>query len=70
MKWRNCKDELPEPHSGSYLIINYFGDIAEAEYRDDEWFQYKWSTCLDNYHVLAWCSLKDVELPDYISNRK
>ena len=68
MKWHKCTDELPkDTHSGSYLIINHFGDIAEAEYRgNNDWYLYRWATYLHGDHVLAWCSFDDIEKPLYL----
>ena len=65
MKWHLCKDELPkDTHSGSYLIINHFGNLSEAEYRgDNSWFQYRWSSCLHDDEVFAWCSFNDIDRP-------
>ena len=33
MKWHKYPEEEPKnSHSGSYLILNHFGDVAEAEW--------------------------------------
>lgn len=66
MKWHKYPDEVPRNTcSGGYLILNHFGEIAEAEFRGDGWFQYRWSTYLHGDAVVAWCSLSDVDRPDF-----
>lgn len=70
MKWHKYPDEEPQSsHSGSYLILNHFGDIAEAEFRGDGWFQYRWSTYLHGDAVVAWCSFDEIEKPEFYKGR-
>lgn len=70
MKWHKYPDESPQDsHTGGYLILNNFGDIAEAEYRGDGWFQYRWSSYLHGDAVIAWCSLDKIERPEFYKGK-
>lgn len=64
MKWHKYPNEEPETHSGSYLILTHFNEIAEAEYRQDGWYQYRWSSYISGDAVKAWCSFKEIERPE------
>ena len=57
IKWHNGKD-IPNPSTGSFLIITKDGGLAEAEYKDNKWLQYRWSVSHDS--VIAWDRLSDV----------
>lgn len=65
MKWHKYPNEIPDSYSGSYLILTSFGDIAEAEYREDGWFQYRWSAHISCDSVIAWCSFNDIDRPSF-----
>lgn len=41
LTWYSGK-EIPKPSTGSFLIITALSGIAEAEYRDNKWLQYRW----------------------------
>lgn len=70
MKWHKYPDESPQDsHTGGYLILNNFGDIAEAEYRGDGWFQYRWSSYLHGDAVIAWCSLDEIDRPEFYKGK-
>ncbi len=57
--------EIPNPSIGSFLILTKNGGIAEAEYRNNRWFQYRWSIEYLSYKdVIAWCRLSDIKLPE------
>lgn len=36
LEWHNSK-EIPNPQTGSFLILTKNGGIAEAEYKNDQW---------------------------------
>ena len=64
LEWHNGKD-IPEPTTGSFLILTKNGGIAEAEYRNNRWFQYRWSIEYLSYKdVIAWCRLSDIIPPE------
>ena len=60
IKWHNYPEEKPDTNVGSFLILKDDGDIAEAEYRENGWFQYRWSAPLGFKHVVAWCSFDSI----------
>ena len=59
-KWHSGK-EIPNPSTGSFLILNNDGSMAEAEYKEGHWFQYRWGATIKE--VVAWCSFSDIERP-------
>lgn len=61
LEWHDGK-EIPEPTSGSFLILTKGGGIAEAEYKDNQWLQYRWEAT--HKDVIAWCRLSDIKLPE------
>lgn len=66
MKWHKYPDEEPNNSvTDNYLILNHFGDISEAEFRGDSWYQYRWSSYLQGDAVVAWCKLSDIERPGF-----
>lgn len=36
MKWHKYPEEVPGIRHNSYLILNHFGNIAEAEFRNED----------------------------------
>lgn len=61
----HTKEEKPHSKSGSFLILTDKGDIAEAEYSEQNgWFQYRWSVPNSHLNVIAWCPFSDIERPD------
>lgn len=58
IEWHDGKD-IPNPSTGSFLIITKDGGIAEAEYKYNKWLQYRWNTSYDS--VIAWCRLSDID---------
>ena len=64
LEWHNGQD-IPNPSTGSFLILTKNGGIAEAEYRNNRWFQYRWSIEYLSYKdVIAWCRLSDIIPPE------
>lgn len=61
LEWHNGK-EIPEPSMGSFLILTKDGGIAEAEYRNKQWLQYRWGATVKD--VIAWCRLSDIKTPE------
>lgn len=61
LEWHNGKD-IPEPTTGSFLILTKNGGIAEAEYKNEQWLQYRWNSKPKD--VIAWCRLSDIKLPE------
>lgn len=57
IEWHDGKD-IPNPSTGSFLIITKEGGLAEAEYKDNKWLQYRWNVSHDS--VIAWCRLSDI----------
>lgn len=58
--WHDGK-QTPNDESGSYIILTNKGDIAEAEWRNNHWYQYRWSSQYEPHEVKAWCRLDDVK---------
>lgn len=64
LEWHDST-EIPNPSTGSFLILTKNGGIAEAEYRNNRWFQYRWSIEYLSYKdVIAWCRLSDIIPPE------
>lgn len=61
LEWHDGK-EIPNPSTGSFLILTKDGGIAEAEYKNDRWFQYRWG--VTHKAVIEWCRLSDIKLPE------
>ena len=62
IKWHNYPEEKPDTNGGSFLILKDDGDIAEAEYNEQNgWLQYRWSAPLGFKHVVAWCSFENIK---------
>lgn len=61
LEWYNGHD-IPNPSTGSFLILTKDGGIAEAEYKNDHWLQYRWGST--HKDVIAWCRLSDIKLPE------
>lgn len=61
LEWHNGK-EIPKPSTGSFLILTKNGGIAEAEYKDNQWLQYRWEATYKD--VIAWCRLSDIKTPE------
>lgn len=61
LEWHDGK-EIPKPTTGSFLIITALSGIAEAEYKNEQWLQYRWGATHKN--VIAWCRLSDIRLPE------
>ncbi len=61
IEWHDGRD-IPEPASGSFIILTKSGGIAEAEYRDGRWLQYRWNA--SHKAVIAWCRLSDIIPPE------
>ena len=61
LEWHDGK-EIPKPSTGSFLILTKDGGIAEAEYKYNQWLQYRWRTT--HKDVIAWCRLSDIKLPE------
>lgn len=57
IEWHDGKD-IPNPSTGSFLIITKDGGLAEAEYKDNKWLQYRWN--VSHGFVIAWCRLSDI----------
>lgn len=64
--WHDGK-QTPNVESGSYIILTNKGDIAEAEWRNNHWYPYRWSSKYEPNEVRAWCHLDDVKDTYYIS---
>lgn len=47
IEWHDGKD-IPNPSTGSFLIITKDGGLAEAEYKDNKWLQYRWNVSHDS----------------------
>jgi len=63
LEWHDGR-EIPSPSSGSFLILNNRGEIAEAEYKYGKWLQYRWSVLYrDNNDIIAWCRFSDIKAP-------
>lgn len=69
LEWHDGR-EIPDPSSGSFLILTKNGGIAEAEYIDRTpdcnggcWVQYRWSATLEREQVVAWCRFSDIRAP-------
>lgn len=58
--WHDGK-QTPNEESGSYIILTRKGNIAEAEWRNNQWYQYRWSSKYESQEVKAWCRLDDVK---------
>ncbi len=64
LEWHDST-EIPNPSTGSFLILTKNGGIAEAEYRNNRWFQYRWNIEYLSYKdVIAWCRLSDIIPPE------
>ena len=70
LEWHDGK-EIPNPSSGSFLILTAAGNLAEAEYIDKTpyctggcWVQYRWSATLKQEQVIAWCRVSDIKTPN------
>ena len=61
LEWHDGK-EIPESTTGSFLILTKNGGIAEAEYKDNQWLQYRWGAT--HKDVIAWCRLSDIKTPE------
>ena len=61
LEWHNGK-EIPNHSTGSFLILTKNGGIAEAEYKNSHWLQYRWEAI--HTDVIAWCRLSDIKLPE------
>ena len=61
LEWHNGK-EIPNPSTGSFLILTKSGGIAEAEYKGNQWLQYRWGAT--HKDVIAWCRLSDIKTPE------
>ena len=61
LEWHGGK-EIPNPSTGSFLILTKSGGIAEAEYKNDQWLQYRWGAT--HKDVIAWCRLSDIKTPE------
>lgn len=61
LEWHNGQD-IPNPPTGSFLILTKNGGIAEAEYKNDQWLQYRWGAT--HKDVITWCRLSDIKLPE------
>lgn len=61
LEWHDGK-EIPNPSTGSFLILTKSGGIAEAEYKNDQWLQYRWGAI--HKDVIAWCRLSDIKTPE------
>ena len=59
IEWHNGKD-IPEPATGSFLILTKDGGVAEGEYRNGHWLQYRWDARYKD--IIAWCRLSDIIL--------
>ena len=69
-------NEIPNPSTGSFLILNSQGWLAEAEYNKKGiekyfpdctggyWIQYRWSAPLKPEYVIAWCRFSDILKPE------
>lgn len=60
IKWYSGKLE-PSTESGSFLVLTVDDNLAEAEWRNDHWYQYRWSSQYEQHEVKAWCRLDDVK---------
>lgn len=58
--WHDGK-QTPNDETGSYIILTNKGNIAEAEWRNNHWYQYRWSSQYEPHEVKAWCRLDDVK---------
>lgn len=58
--WYDGK-QTPNDESGSYIILTNKGNIAEAEWRNNHWYPYRWSSQYEPHEVKAWCRLDDVK---------
>lgn len=58
--WHDGK-QTPNIESGSYIILTNNGNIAEAEWRNNHWHQYRWGSQYEPHEIKAWCSLDDVK---------
>lgn len=64
LEWHDST-EIPNPSTGSFLILTKNGGIAEAEYRNNRWFQYRWNIEYLSYKdVISWCRLSDIIPPE------
>ena len=62
LEWHDST-KIPNPSTGSFLILTKNGGIAETEYRNNRWFQYRWNIEYLSYKdVIAWCRLSDIKL--------
>ena len=61
LEWHDGK-EIPNPSTGSFLILTKNGGVAEAEYKDNQWLQYRWGAI--HKDVIAWCRLSDIKTPE------
>ncbi len=61
LEWHDGK-EIPKPSTGSFLILTKDSGIAEAEYKDNQWLQYRWGAT--HQDVIAWCKLSDIRPPE------
>lgn len=61
LEWHKGK-ETPNPSTGSFLILTKNGGIAEAEYKDNQWLQYRWGAT--HKDIIAWCRLSDIKTPE------
>lgn len=61
LEWHDGK-EMPNHSTGSFLILTKNGGIAEAEYKNDQWLQYRWGAT--HKDVIAWCRLSDIKTPE------
>lgn len=60
IKWYSGK-QAPSTESGSFLVLTVDDNIAEAEWRNGHWYQYRWSSQYEQHEVKAWCHLDDVK---------
>ena len=63
IKWnKNTKDNKP-PFNHSVLMKTTHG-IAEGEWKGEYWYQYRWSSSVNDSDVLSWMELSDLEKQD------
>jgi len=48
--WISVKDKLPNPKVGSVLLFSKASGVAEGEFRDNKWLQYRWSAKVTPSH--------------------
>jgi hypothetical protein len=57
-------NEIPNPSTGSFLILNTSRNIAEAEFKDGVWIQYRWNATYKYKDIIAWCRFSDIKTPE------